>query len=355
MIELAVTVVLLLALSFLCSVLESVILSLTRPYIQTLIERRHRAGKALRDLKERIEEPITAILTLNTISHTVGAAVSGALALELFGSKWMAVFSAVLTFLILVFSEIIPKTVGARHWKALAPPSAWVLQVMILLMKPVVWIIRLSTRALAGSSPSDTVTREEILNFIRLGHFQGLVATEEFRIVENLFRLKNVKVSEVMTPVAVVFHLPPDATVGSLVEKAASMHFSRIPLIAAADGAVRGVVLRRDIMNRLACDDFDDRLDTFAQPAVTVPEGMSVYHLLNRMVEKKVHLATVTGDDGKLSGIVTLEDAMETLIGREIVDEFDPAVDMRALAKDLPAPAPPAGGEAEGAEESRER
>ncbi|MHC4598758.1 MAG: CNNM domain-containing protein [Planctomycetota bacterium] len=333
MVELTVTVVLLLVISFLCSVLESVILSITRPYIQTLIEKKSRSGKLLRRLKDDIEEPITAILTLNTISHTVGAAVSGAIALKIFGSAWMALFSAVLTLLILVFSEIIPKTIGARHWKALGPLSGVILRVMILVLKPVIVPIHFLMRFFSGENPADRVSREEILNFIRMGYFQGVIGSPEFCIVENLFKLQSIRVSEIMTPRKVTFVLPPEATVGSLRDRAASLQFSRIPLLASEGGGIPGVVLRRDIMTRMAKDEFDERLASFSSPAEVVTEDTTVYALLNRMVSRKLHIAVVNDAEGSFSGIVTLEDALETLLGEEIVDEFDPVTDMRELAK----------------------
>ncbi|MHC5037611.1 MAG: CNNM domain-containing protein [Planctomycetota bacterium] len=349
MIELAITIVLLLAFSFLCSVLESVILSITKPYIQTLIEKGNWAGKLLGRLKDDIEEPISAILTLNTISHTVGAAVSGALALKLFGSKWMALFSAVLTFLILVLSEIIPKTLGARYWKQLAPASAVTLRIMIWGLKPVIVPIHFMSRLLFKENPADMVSKGEILNFIRMGYFQGVIRSPEFRIVENLFQLQCIPVSEIMTPRSVVFTLPPEETVAELHKKGIRLQFSRIPLLDEASQTVQGVVLRREIMDRIASEQEGEDLASFASRPAFIEEGKSVYLLLNRMVSRKVHLAVVRDAGGKFTGIVTLEDALETLLGREIVDEFDPVPDMRELAREeSPPPANSPGSTEEG-------
>lgn len=331
MVELAVVVALLLALSFLCSILESVVLSITRPYIQTLVERGSKAGRLLQGFKERIDEPISAILTLNTISHTVGAAVSGALALELFGSKWMAVFSAVLTLLILVFSEILPKTVGARHWRALAPPLALVLRLLVLVLKPIVVPIHFFSRLFSKGDPADVVSREEIAHFIRMGYFQGALESPEFRIMENIFRLRAIPVRDVMTPRDVVFTLPAGATVAEVLE-GSPPRFSRIPLM---DGdRVAGVVLRRDIMDRMAAGAPETPLAALATPAQAVREDTSVYALLEGLVSAKAHQTLVVDEAGDFTGIATLEDALETLLGREIVDEFDPVPDMRALSSD---------------------
>ncbi len=331
MIELAVVVLVLLAVSFLCSVLESIILSITRPYIQTLVERGASGGKLLKRLKERIDEPISAILTLNTISHTVGAAVSGALALKLFGSRWMALFSGILTLMILVFSEIIPKTLGARHWRALGPASAVILRILIIVLKPVVAPVRLLTRLFEGRHGPDRVSREEIVNFIRMGHFQGILESPEYKIMENLFRLRSIPVRDVMTPRKVVFTLPDGASAAEVISEG-PLRFSRIPLLDATSGRVTGILLRRDVMDRIASGDSEAKLGSLASPVTTIEEKTSVYDLLDRMITAKIHQAQVVDGAGSFTGIVTLEDALETLLGREIVDEFDPVTDMRALA-----------------------
>ena len=219
MLKLTLVIIGLLAVSFLCSILESVILSITRPYIQVLIDKKERSGQMLKNMKDHIDEPIAAILTLNTISHTAGAAVSGAIALQIFGSQWMALFSALLTLLILVFSEIIPKTIGANYWKKLSPASAWILKVMIILLKPLIVPINFLSKAISHGDTSDAVTRAEIKNFIQLGHRQGSIEQKEYLVVENLFSLKSVTVSEIMTPRSVVFTLDDSWLVSDVLEK----------------------------------------------------------------------------------------------------------------------------------------
>ncbi len=338
MLELVLVITGLIAVSFLCSLLESVILSLSRPYIQVLVDRKRRSGTLLKKMKERIDSPIAAILTLNTISHTVGAAISGAIAVELFGVRWMGVFSAVLTFLILILSEIIPKTIGARFWKELSPASAYILRFMILVLTPLIIPINAISRLLTKGSIGDHVSKAEIYNFVRIGYHQGVLDQTELGLVENLFSLRDVRVKEIMTPRPVVTWLSGEQTVGELRGKAASLRFSRIPLYDGAENRVTGVVLRRDIMNRLAGKKHETTLASLGSKPEFIPETMTVLKLLTWMVNGRIHFAVVLNEFGDFVGIVTLEDAVETLLGMEIVDESDAVVDMRALARELQRP-----------------
>ena len=283
-------------------------------------------------MKDRIDEPIAAILTLNTISHTAGAAISGAIALQLFGSEWMALFSAILTLLILVFSEIIPKTIGANYWKNLSPASAWILKAMIILLKPLIVPINFLSQAISRGDTSDAITRAEIKNFIRLGHHQGSIEQNEYRIVDNLFSLKSVTVGEIMTPRKVVFTLEDSWTVGDIRNNKIELYFSRIPLINEKEGSITGIVMHRDIMSHMTEEENSLELKSIAREPSFVHEDTPVYNVLNYMIAQKIHLCIVNDASEKYRGIITLEDALETLLGREIVDEFDPAVDMRDLA-----------------------
>lgn len=323
----------LLSLSFICSMLEAVLLSMRYPYIQSLKDRNSRAGHLLMKFKEQIEEPISAILTLNTISNTIGAAVSGAMALQIFGSKWIALFSASLTFLVLICSEIIPKTLGAHYWKTLGPLAAYLLQGMVVGMKPILIPIR-SLTALLRSEDSETgISKADIINYIRVGYLQGVIQPSEFEIMDNLFQLQIIKVRDVMTPRTVVFWLSPDQTIDELLARQERLYFSRIPLYNVDTDAIEGVVLRRDIMSRIAQKKTDLRVRDLARPPEFVPETISVYKLLNQLIVTKTHLAVVLDEFGGFTGVVTMEDAIETLLGKEIVDEFDPVEDMRKLAR----------------------
>lgn len=333
MIELILVIVGLLIVSFTCSVLESIILSISRPYIQILIDKNMRSGKILKDLKNDIDKPISAILTLNTISHTVGAAVSGAIASSLFGSQWMGLFSAVLTFLILVFSEIIPKTIGAHYWKSLSPASAYLLKGFIIILKPLIIPLNFFSALFMRDNPAALVSKAEIYNFIRMGHKQGVVGSSEFEIIQNLFNLREIRVRDIMTPRTVVFWLDPELTVENVHKEKIKLNFSRIPLYIPRSNTVTGIVMRRDIMDKIAEKKMDATLKKLGTKPEFVPETISVLKLLNRLVTTKTHLAVVLNEYGDYTGIVTIEDAVETLLGMEIVDEFDPAVDMRELAR----------------------
>ena len=333
MTQLVVVVLTVLTLSFLCSLLEAVLLTMTRPYIQTLIDRKHRSGRTLLRLKERIEEPISAILTLNTIANTVGATVAGALALQVFGSEGMALFSAVLAFLVLTVSEIIPKTLGAHYWKGLGPSSAYLLKGMVLLLRPLIVPMNALSRWLQGGATAPTMSKEEILSAVRIGYFHGVVRRSEFEIMENLFRLRSVQVKEIMTPRTVVFWLPPDKKIKDLPEQKLWLSFSRIPLYDAHKNTIEGVVMRRDIVTKITEQQTELELRSLARPPVFIIETMTAYGLLNLLVSHGIHLAVVLNEYGDFTGIVTMEDAIETLLGKEIVDEFDPVVDMRELAR----------------------
>ncbi len=335
MIILSLVIIGLLCVSFLCSILESVILSVTRPYIHVVMQKHQRAGRLLQEFKDDIDKPIAAILTLNTISHTAGATVSGALALNIFGSESMAVFSAVLTLLILIFSEIIPKTIGAQHWKRLAPLSAFILKVMIILMYPLIVPMQLLTNLLSRHNPGALVSKAEIFNFVRIGHKQGVLDREEADIAENLFKLKEILVKDIMTPRTVVFSLDPSLTVEAIHKKKTDLQFSRIVLYDAKKNNVHGIVMRRDIMDKIAQKKTKAPLNKFCHEPFYVPETQPVLKLLSSLVKEQIHLAIVLNEFGDYAGIVTIEDAIESLLGKEIVDEFDTTIDMQKLAKKI--------------------
>ena len=322
-----------LSLSFLCSLLEAVLLTMTRPYIQTLIDRKIHAGHTLLRLKEKIEEPLSAILTLNTVANTVGAAVAGALALQVFGSEWMALFSAGLAFLVLTCSEIIPKTLGAHYWKSLGPFSAYALKGMVVLLKPLIVPMNALSRWLRKGASVPPMSKEEILNTVRIGYFLGILQPAEFEIMNNLFRLRSVQVKDIMTPRTVVFWLPPTRKIQALLDPGVQLPFSRIPLYNARENTIDGVVLRRDIMSKIAEKQVEIELRSLARPPEFIIDRMTVYELLNLLVSHGIHLAVVLNEYGDFTGIVTMEDAIETLLGKEIVDEFDEVVDMRELAR----------------------
>lgn len=337
MVMLLVYVGMALGVSFLCSLLESAILSTPPSYVAMLAQRKTGSGLLLRRLKEHIDRPLAAILTLNTVAHTIGAAGVGAQAQKVFGSKWVTLTSIVLTLLILVLTEIIPKTLGAVYWKRLTGFVAYTLRAMIILCLPFVVGFEWLSRRVASGERKTSVTREEILSVATLGLHQGTLVENESRLIRNVLLMRAIRVSDVMTPRPVVFALPSETTVAQAVETRQILGFSRIPVFREHIDHLSGVVHRFRILEAYRKGDLDQTLAPLATPLHAVPEAMSVSDLLNQFLERREHMFHVLDEFGGTAGIVTLEDAMETLLGVEIVDESDSVEDMRELARERSA------------------
>jgi len=319
--------------SFVCSVLEAVLLSVTPAFVGTLIETGHRAGTVLRRLKEDVDRPLAAILTLNTVAHTVGAVGVGAEAQKLWGSESLTIASAVLTLLVLFLSEIIPKTLGAVYWRQLAPWAARILPPMIWCLYPLVWVSQLMAGVFsAGKESSDAVLPEEIAAMARLGFQAGTVDEREGTIVRNLFRLGEVKVRDVMTPRTVMLSLSADTTVDEALDEHGELPFSRIPVWESEPAKVVGYV-RRDALLQASRAGYDQPIRELMAPIPIVPESLSVSRLFDSLADEREHIAIAIDEFGGVAGLVTMEDVLETLLGFEIVDEVDPVPDMRALAR----------------------
>ncbi|MFW6061109.1 MAG: CNNM domain-containing protein [Phycisphaeraceae bacterium] len=322
-----------LGVSFLCSMLEASLLSLTPSYTQLLVDRGSRAGRLLQTMKADIDQPLAAILTLNTVAHTVGAAGVGAQAAAIFGRAWVGLISALLTLLILILSEIIPKTIGAVWHKQLATFTAYTTRGMILLLWPLVAMCMLMSRWIAGSKRPDKLSRDELASLAHLGRQHGTLAADEYRIMRNLIALHEVPIGDVMTPRNVVYMLPADQTVGELMREAGPPRFARIPVYRDTPDELIGYVTRYELLGRLHAGEAQRTMQDLARPLLAVPERGNVGRLLRQMVEAREHLAQVVDEYGGTAGIVTLEDLIETLLGVEIVDETDPVADMRELAR----------------------
>ncbi len=325
-----------LGVSFFCSLLESVLLSVTPSYVAELRQRGVRRAADLERLKGRIDEPLAAILGLNTVANTVGAAGVGAQAQALWGSEVLAVASGTLTLLILTFSEIVPKTLGAMYWPRLAPWAAGVLRWLVPTLTPFVWLARgigaVLTRGRGRSAPG--VSREEILAITALGARQGVVDDQEVDMVRNLLgAMRSQRVRDIMTPKPVVFGLPADATVGEVHEEVAERPFSRIVLWEAGEERLAGYVLKDDVLEEAAADRFDVPLRTLRHELPLVPDSLPVARLLRRFLAQRAPLAAVVDEYGAIAGIVTMEDAIEELFGQEIVDEADEQGDLRGEAE----------------------
>ncbi|AQQ66623.1 hemolysin [Microbulbifer agarilyticus] len=337
MLLLIVYVLVALGFSFLCSIAESVILSVTRPYIRLLEREGHRSGKLLGQLKDDINAPLAAILTLNTVAHTVGAAGAGAQAAAVFGNQYLGIASAILTLLILVFSEIIPKTLGALYWRQLAPTTAYVLRYLVILLKPFVWLSEWLTKGLAHGTTLTGFSREEFAVMAEIGEAEGQLERQESSILHNLFfTLRDHTVREVMTPRTVVFSLSQDMTVAEAYEQVEKSRFSRIPVYEQDDADfVVGFVLKQDLLLAYARDEGDTPLRSLRRDLLMVPETAAIYQVFHKMLSRRVQISAVVDEYGSLEGLVALEDILETLLGEEIVDEADKTPDRQEVAKRL--------------------
>lgn len=310
-----------LGISFLCSVLEAVLLSISHAQVALLTERGHPAGPVLARMRRSIDEPIAAILTLNTIAHTVGAAVSGAIALEVFGSRWMAAFSAVLTLLILVLSEIIPKTLGARHAAALAPATARILQLMVLAMRPVLVPLRVLSRLLGAEQHGRrTVSRSELEVLAAIGRREGQLDDVEWQVMTNMLNLREVSVAEVMTPRTAIVAVPVTATLPEVQAVMLDTGFLRLPVYREGIDDVVGIVLARDLLRALRSGTRD--LPALMRDPLFVPRTRRVEPLIGDMRRQRIKMAIVMDEYGGTEGLVTLEDLVEEIVG-EIQDEHE--------------------------------
>jgi CBS domain containing-hemolysin-like protein len=331
--SLIIYVMVVLGFSFLCSIWEAVLLSTSFSHIELMIKQGKRSGQIMRHHKQNMEQGISAILTLNTIAHTVGAAGAGAQAAIIFGSAWIGLISAILTLLILIFSEIIPKTLGAFYWKQLVPFTAYGIKVLVWILYPVVWGVRGLSRLITPHRKEPTISRSELEVLAKIGAGEGILKEKEYLILKNLLHLNRVKVSDIMTPRTVVFMLHDTLTVAEVVAKHKVLTYSRIPIYKESVDKVTGFVLRHQILAAVAEDKDQLRLQQLSRSIHPVPETLSVARVLDEFTRRKEHIFLVINEYGGTEGIITLEDAIESLLGTEITDETDLVTDLRALAK----------------------
>lgn len=318
--------------SFLCSMLEAVLLTSTSAYIGVLIKENKRSAKLLEHLKENIDRPISAILTLNTVSHTLGSAAIAYQIQVQYGQEAVTMASFVLTFLILVVSEIIPKSIGASHWKALIPFAAYAIQLMIILLYPLVIMSEWLGKFFSKTSEDPEVTREEILMTAEMGVEEGTLKGKESNIIKNLLMLDKIYVSDIMTPRSVFFALDKELDVEEVFNKYKPLRFSRIPVYSGSLDNIIGMTYRYKIHEALSNDLHDKKVGDMVTPISSIPERMTVSQVLDFFIKEKEHIALAVDEYGILAGLVSLEDAVETLLGVEIVDELDSVEDMRKFA-----------------------
>lgn len=321
--------------SFLCSILEAVLLSSTSSYIESLSKKgSSNAVEILKELKSNIDKPISSILILNTFAHTMGAAGVGAQAQILFGQEMETLIAVLLTLAILYFSEIIPKTIGAVYWKKLLVPSAYIISFLIKITFPLVWISMFITNTISkGKTKDSSFSRDEILAAVTMGEKEGSILSKESVLIENLFKLKNIKTKDIMTPRSVVFALKSTVSVEEAIEDDKMYIHSRIPVYGDTIDDVIGVVFNQIILEESVEERDNTLLKDIMVPVHKISENVPVSALIDQFVNRKTHLFIVEDNYGQTSGVVTLEDAIETLLGVEIVDEMDEVEDMQVLAK----------------------
>jgi CBS domain containing-hemolysin-like protein len=324
--------------SFLCSLWEAVLLSITPAYAQIKMQQRDLLGKRLQRFKENIDRPLAAILTLNTIAHTVGAIGVGDQASKL----WMdanplitgLVIPVVMTLAILVLSELIPKTLGANYWKELTPFTVRSLAFIVRLLAPLVWFSQLITKALKKDDVGSAFTRSDFLAMADIGARHGIFEQRESDIITNLLRFRSVRASDIMTPRTVVVSASVHETIGGFFERNREQRFSRIPLYETdSHDHVVGYMLKDDLLARLAEGGGDTDVGVLRRNIITVREDHPIVELFNRFLAQREQIALVIDEFGGMAGIVTMEDVIETLLGVEIVDESDHTEDMQLLAR----------------------
>ena len=319
--------------SFMCSIAEAVLLSASPSYAESLRETSPRSGRLLADLKANIDRPLAAILTLNTIAHTVGAVGVGAEAGALWGSIGVGIASGVMTILILVASEIIPKTIGAVFWRALSVPTAHGVAILIRVVLPIVWFSEVLTRVFTSSKGAERVTRDEIAAVAEMSKDSGELRGVENRILNNLLRLHSLTVNDIMTPRTVILAFQEDVTVGDLLDDAVEIPVSRIPIYPETVDNVSGFVLKSDILLAQARDQDSIKLKDLRRDLSAIPASASLSALFDHFIQERDHMSLVVDEYGGTDGLVSMEDLIETLLGIEIVDEADVAEDMQRLAR----------------------
>ncbi|CAK4070566.1 CNNM domain-containing protein [Vibrio sp. 16] len=317
--------------SFVCSVLEAVLLSISPSYIAQLRQQGHPAADALTKLKTDIDRPLASILTLNTIAHTIGAAIAGAQAAAVFGSQWLGVFSAVLTFAVLLLSEIVPKTIGATYWRQLAPTAATTLRWMVWALTPFVWFSEQITKRLASGHEAPKM-RDELSAMAILAKESGEFAEGETKILNNLLGIQDVPVTQVMTPRPVVFRVDAEMSINQFLSEYRDTPFSRPLVYSQSTDNIIGFVHRLELFKLQQSGCGEKQLGSVMRPVHVLLNTIVLPKAFEQMMANRLQLAMIVDEYGTVQGILTLEDIFEHLVGEEIVDEADRTTDMQELA-----------------------
>ena len=321
------------ALSALCSMLEATLLSTPLSFITGLEDQGVKGAARLKKLKQNPDRPISAILCLNTIANTVGASIVGSLVYEVYGDAIVGVFSTIFTLMILIFSEIIPKTIGTSYWRSLALPASVIINGLIVIAFPLVWILERLTRLISSKSEQVSVSREDISVMVSVATEEEVIEKEEKKMIQNLLRLDEMTAHEIMTPSSVVEMAEGAMTIKEFYNS--DLTHSRI-LVYDEDNSdyVIGYVLRQTVLEKMAEDKFTTTIREISRPILSFPEEEPVANIWEKFLEKKEHVSAIIDEYGTFRGIVTMEDVIETMLGQEIVDETDEVVDMQEYAKE---------------------
>ena len=322
------------SISFLCSVLEATLMSTPISYITMREDEGYKAATKFKKFKQESSRPIAAILSLNTIANTIGAAGVGAQATAVFGSKWFGLVSVITTILILVFSEIIPKTIGTTRWKSLMGFATRVISVLIVIMYPLVILVEGLTKLVTPKDQESAVSREEVSAMANVAEEEGDLEEDENAIIQNLINLDEIDAADAMTPRVVCATAPESMTMRAFYKDKKYLHHSRIPVYEKDDEYITGYILRMDALQLLAEDKFDKTLGSIKREIASFRENTPLDQIWDEMLSKDEQIAIIIDEYGSFQGILTLEDVIETLLGSEIVDEKDTVRDMQQFAKD---------------------
>lgn len=320
--------------SFLCSVLEATLLSTPLSYITMREEEGFKSATRFKEYKTDTSRPIAAILSLNTIAHTVGAAGVGSQVTQLFGNEWFGVCSAITTILILVFSEIIPKNIGTNYWKRMMGFTEVTIRVIIFCMYPFVLLAGGLSKLVSPKNQEAAVSRGEVSAIANVGEDEGVIDEDENKIIQNVIRLDNVKAYDVMTPRIVAATAPESMTLKEFYDHEEYGHFSRIPVYTETPENISGFVLRSEVLEDLAEDKFQETLGSMRRDIHLYNEEQSISEIWESMLKHKEQIAIIIDEYGTFQGILTLEDIIETIFGLEIMDESDEVTDMQQLARE---------------------
>lgn len=326
-----------LILSFMCSLLEATLLSSTSSYIESLDKKGYspKTVDLAKDVKQNIDKSISSILTLNTFANTMGAAGVGAQAAIIFGSNWQAVIAFILTLMVLFISEIFPKTLGAIYWRKFIVPAVYIISFMVKITYPFIFLATFITNTLQkGRKNEVNFSKDEIITIVNMSEKEGVLQAKESILIKNLFKLKNIKAKDIMTPRTVVFAFDSKTTLKEALLNDNLYVYSRIPVYNESIDDIAGVVFKQTILEKRVKKKKKTLLKDIMVPVHKVPENISVSTMFDMFIRMKMHLFIVQDEYGQTSGVVTLEDALETLLGIEIVDEMDQVTDMQEFAKD---------------------